>query len=552
MPVSTNKSRRRSLLWIIIGIVLAGLVTWQVYKYKIAGKAIHKAVTEKSRGLYTITYDSLVIDEVGGSLHVKNIEIKPDTIVYHQMEEAGTNPPILLTLTIPQLDISGVKTPKALLNNKIEGGQIEIRDPTITIELNDLSKDSTVYNPGKDISKELLGKLLLIKMDNARVSHANLIVKKRASDKFLFKGSNVSFLLSDLLIDSVSNKDSSRILFSRNLEMTGDELVIPSKNKKYRWQIEKIRFASRDNSFHIGRIRLEPQMPEEEFAHSFKTQKDRYDFMLEGVSLLHIDRESLWHKRLEADSLVVRNSSFKIYHDLSLPRDTASKIGSYPHQQLMKVPFPLSIKKMIFERSFIEYKEKNPKSDSAGKLQFYQVRATISNVTNRKEVIARNNRCVLLFNARFLNKAPVRAELVMLLKDPKGRFTIKGELAAIAAPSVNPLTQPMALARMENGTIDKLRFTVDGSDSASTGKVEMLYRDLKISLLKKDEEENKYDKKGLASLAANIAIKNSNPGKKEQVRTASVKMGRDLNRSFFNLIWKSIFKGVKETVGIKK
>jgi hypothetical protein len=95
-----------------------------------------------------------------------------------------------------------------------------------------------------------------------------------------------------------------------------------------------------------------------------------------------------------------------------------------------------------------------------------------------------------------------------------------------------------------------LHFNFEGTDSTSDGKVLLLYEDLKISLLKKDKDEGKLDKKSLVSLFANLIIKNSN--KAEDPRAAEVHFNRILNKSFFNLIWKSIFTGVKQTVGMKK
>jgi hypothetical protein len=55
----------------------------------------------------------------------------------------------------------------------------------------------------------------------------------------------------------------------------------------------------------------------------------------------------------------------------------------------------------------------------------------------------------------------------------------------------------------------------------------------------------------MATLLANIVIKKSNPGKDGDPRTVDVHFNRILNKSFFNLIWKSIFTGIKETVGMK-
>lgn len=549
--LSSKNGKGFKYLLVVAGIFLIALGVWQFYKYRIVNRHVNKAIAEKTKGLYSISYDNLSIDEVSGNLYVKNIRITADTAVYRQMLEQKTNPPVLVNIFVPVLEVSGVKTPKALLNKEIEGHKIAITNPTIEILSSQSRKDSTVYNPARDISKQLLGKLLKIGIDSVAIIQASVVVRNMHSRETLFSGNNISCYLSDLLIDSLSEKDSSRILFSRNLTMGCEEMLLPTKNKKYKLHIGDLQFASRDNSLYIGQIKLSPQLPEEQFAQSFPIQKDRYDFLLEGIRLMHIDREHIWRKRIEADSLVIQHSSFKIYRDLSRPGDTTSKVGKYPQQQLMRLPIPIHIKKIIFAQSFIEYKEKNGKSDSAGKLQFFDVKASITNVTNMKEAVARNNQCTLLFKAKFLNKTPVDARLVMLLRDPTGKFFIGGNLGSIDVASLNSLTQPMGLARLEKGNVDKLHFDITGTDSSSNGQVVMLYHDLKISLLKKDKKENKYDKKGLVSLAANLIMKNSNPEGDKAPRIGDVHFNRILNKSFFNLIWKTIFTGVKETTGIK-
>jgi hypothetical protein len=453
---------------------------------------------------------------------------------------------------VPALDISGVKTPKALLAKQIEGGKILVSAPTIDIELGPLAKDSTLSDPRKEIYKELLGKFEKIGVDSVEIVHANLVVRERGSKEPVFTGSNVSFLFTGLLIDSAAVKDSARILFSRNIDMDADEIALPSKHKDYRLRVEKIRFTGRDNTMAIGSLRLIPQESEAEFEKAAGKQRDRYDFSLGEIRLAHLDRRALWREKIEADSLIVGRSSFKVFRDLSYPPDTVSKVGKYPQQQLMHLPVPVHISKVVFTHSFIEYKEKNGKSDSAGKVQFFDVRAGISNVTNMRELIARDNACVVNFKAKFLDKMPVEARLVMVLRDPRGKFSIDGDMGSIDLTALNPLTQPMGLARMEKGRIDKLHFNFAATDFSSEGKLLIRYKDVKISLLKKDKEDNKYEKKGLASLAAGILLKKSNPERGGQAKVEEVHFQRILNKSMFNLIWKSIFTGVKQTMGIKK
>ncbi|MDO6433897.1 hypothetical protein Q4E93_25040 [Flavitalea sp. BT771] len=541
---------KKGYLLLTIGIIVIGVLGWQIYKYRMVSRKVGEALLNKTEGLYSIHYEGLSFDEVGGVLHAKNIQVVPDTAVYRQLAMEGREPPMLLRLTIPALEITGVKTPKALLAKQVEGSKVEIAGATIEVLMSDRKKEGKRLHSSSDISREMLGKLLKIKMDSVKVTHADVRVSHVNGKEVLFSSNNVSFVFSDVLVDSTSGGDSSRILFARGLEMACDEIAFPTKNKKYRLHVSGVRFSSRNDALHFHQVKIIPQLPEDAFAHSFPVQKDRYNFSFEDVRLVHVSRQGLWDKEIMADSLVISKSAFRIYRDLSRPPDTTSKVGKYPQQLLMRLPIPIRIKAAVFTHSFIEYKERNGKSDSVGKLQFYDVSATLKNISNRKEDIALDDKCVLAFKARLLNMAPVDARVVMVLGDRRGRFSIDGNIGGIDAVALNPLTRPMGLARMENGRIHQLHFNFAGTDSSSDGKLLLLYDDLKISLLKKDEAEGRLDKKGLASLFANLILKNSNKG--EHPRVEEVHFDRVLYKSFFNLIWKSIFTGVKQTVGMKK
>lgn len=550
---TTPKPRgyRFSILLILAGIILAGIGIWQVYKYKIAKKNIQKAVTEKSKGLYVIHYTDLVIDEVAGDLRVKNVEIIPDTAIFNAMVREQSNPSILLHITVPELHVTGIKTPKALISKELDGEEVEVSDPVIELELNNYLKDKTDYSAAKELYKSILGKLLRINVKTISINHGSLLVKNRGAKVPLFRSTNVSLLFSDLLVDSTSSKDSSRILFCKNVEATGDELILPSKDKRYRSLIKHVQFRSSDNSFKIGLLKLIPQLPEDAFVHSYATQKDRYNFTLENLTFKGIDRAALFKKELYVENVSVERSSFKIYRDLSIPRDTLSRVGKYPQQELLRLSLPVNIRTLVMPVSFIEYKEKNGKSDSAGKVQFYQVHATIRNVTNMKSAIARDNKCTLDFQAKFLNIAPVKARLAMQLNSKRGEFTIAGNIGAISAVALNPLIQPMGLARIKKGTVHDVRFDFKGDDSSSNGKLTILYDDIGIELLRKNNSQNKYDRKLIPTLLAGALVKKSNPGKNGDIRVADVHFDRNLNKSFFNLLWKSIFTGIKETAGMK-
>jgi hypothetical protein len=458
-------------------------------------------------------------------------------------------PHMLLQIHIDALDIARVKTPKGLLAKELEGGKVEVTGAQIRIMVQHFKKDSSVYNPTPDLKRQLLGRLLKISIDSVQFRDATILVSSLDSSEIYFRGNKVSLLLSHLFIDSTAPKDSANILFSRDLALDCKELELPSGNKKYTIGLDSLRFASTDNTLQVARVRIKPRLPEIAFAASFPMQKDRYDFLLKNVALRHIDRKALWHKAIRADSLVIGESAFRVYRDLSRPPDTTSKVGKYPQQQLMRLPFPLSIDKILFVHSFIEYKEKNGKSNSTGKLQFHDVRASIQHVTNRRADLQNDRRCIVDFHARFLDKTPVNARLILPLKDPKGRFTIEGDFGSFDARSLNPLTEPLGLARLERGQINHLKFAIRGTDSAGDGQVTMSYKDIRVSMLKKNKDHPGFDKKGLASLFANLVVKNSSKG--ANPATEEVHFQRILNKSMFNLIWKTLFTGIKKSVGMK-
>lgn len=98
--------------------------------------------------------------------------------------------------------------------------------------------------------------------------------------------------------------------------------------------------------------------------------------------------------------------------------------------------------------------------------------------------------------------------------------------------------------------MQKANFKINANLRRSNGQVVFYYNDLKVNLLKEDEDGAK-KKKGLLSFLANtILIKDENPTKGGEVRTANITFERVPQASFFNLMWKSVFVGIREIVGI--
>ena len=533
---------------VIILAIVAGLLIWRNSKYKIANKKIDQLVTVKSKGLYQISYENLHIDEVLGNISAENIEVVPDSLIYQSLVDQNKDPKTLFAIYVPKLLISGVKTPKALLNKEISAHVIRIQNAKIEIRLGESNtnndKDST-FRFREDLYRQILGKLKSIKADSVILENAHVVLKNKVNEtvRVVAEGLNISF--SGVAIDSTEKNESNRMLFSKDIAIECDHLDIPFKNKVYTLQVNGLSFESQKRHFHTEKITLKPLLSESSFARANKFAKDRLDINLGNLDIWQLDGHGLLNQELIADTVIINKASIKIFRDKSYPHDSIDRTHDFPQEELMRMSTPVDIKKMIIKDSYLEYKEKNDKSDSSGKVTFFHVNTIIDNITNIPDYIRLDNEMRVVFHSSFLNQAYLSANLRMRLNDKKGDFSLNAKMNGLDGKLLNPLLRPMALAELSKGKINSLQFHLDATNKQSKGELILKYENLSVKLLKKDEGKNKYKTKLLPTLAAGIILKDSNP-KNGETRIGRIDFNRDIHRSMFNMIWKSLLTAIKQ------
>lgn len=551
---STRKGKITALVifLIFISIIGGGIWYWNANKKAIIRNKIESAIQEKSRGFYRIKYDNMELDEIAGFLSVTNMKLSYDTNLYNMAVNMRRTPSLLISIDIPELTVTGVKTPRALVDNEIVGSKVEIKNPVIDIQYTNQGKDSARNAPGREVYEEILGNLDLIQLDTVLITGAKIKTRNLKTGRSLVQVQDITISLVDVKVDSSGHVDQSRYLFAKQLSLNAGNISWMSANKMYSFRATNLAINSGAKDLTIESFQMDPTLDEQAFVDALPTQDDRFDFSFRRITLKDIDLQKLFNEVIEAQSLVINSSSFKIYRDLAIPRDKKNRVGTYPHQVIDNLPLPTKIGKVILSNSFVEYKERNHISRQSGKVQFYNVNATITNFTNDKKTIAGNNVMMADVSSSFLNKTSLKTRWTFYILHPKGRFNVAGSLGPIEATELNPLTEPMGPATIKKGKINSLDFDLEGHDYGMDGTVRMLYEDLKVALLEKDKGAKELDKKFLTSLVANMVIKNDNPNNNEEPRVSQVHFDRDTNRSIFHLLWKTIFKGVRETVGIKK
>lgn len=360
---------------------------------------------------------------------------------------------------------------------------------------------------------------------------------------------NMSIKINEVKADKIGKIRNKPLEYSKEVAIGLSSMRLKSKDKHYDFSLKGMEVNSLQKTFRINSFKVIPYKGEKSFAAAQKYQADRYELTMNNLVFKDIVMNDVIDRKLIASAMDVSNTTAKIYRDLTKPLEQKSKVGNYPSQMLDKLDMSINIKKLTLNNAYIEYKEKQEKTDSVGIIAFSNSRITISNVTNLPAAVKANNEMNMAFRANILKQIPISGNFIFRLNDKEGHFRVNGKAGSFDAEILNKVTIPMALIKIKSGTINSLDFKFTGNNTSAKGKVVLKYNDLKVDVLKIDKNTNDIKKRGLVSFLANVIVKNDNPNN-GTLRETTPEYERNEYKSFFNLVWKTLFTGMKETVGM--
>ncbi len=446
-----------------------------------------------------------------------------------------------IVFDINNTSISNISTDAFILQQQLKAGELTSDGGTLTFYI----KQNKAADSAKDeieIDNNYFDEALVNKVN---IGNTKILIYNRAKPNGeALAITNVKFNATDIQ-KLHSGTNIKNLISSSNWKLSADGFSFMTENKRYKISLGAFDINNANASMRIKSFTVKPQFKEAAFSKSLSHQEDLYNLEFNNIELSGIDtRLLITQRRLEAAAGTLQ-PIVKIYRDRTITEDLSSKVGKYPHQLLQTIKFPFSIKKLNVKNGMVAYTEKADVSKQTGTVFFKNINGTISNITNIKDLISKDNLLLLDATASFMGVSQVHSVWKLSLNSNNGAFDVSGTAGAFNAVSLNPLIEPLGMASIKNGTVNKLTFSMTGNDLQARGNATLLYQDLKIELLKKDSNDVK--KNTLKSLLANALMKNSNP-LNGVTRTDEINYERDKTKSFFNLLWKSIFSAAKKTV----
>lgn len=299
---------------------------------------------------------------------------------------------------------------------------------------------------------------------------------------------DVKFTVSNIS-SNTNGSTLSELVNNAAWELSASGFSFINKQKIYRFIVEGLQLNNKTGTVKVNRIFYKPLLTEAAFVNINKVQKDRYDLSFSNINLTGVN-----FKKLISDNVIEMEQAslqpvLKIFNDRTLPFDTTSKVGKYPHQSLLKVPFRMYVKKVVVNNGAVFYKERGRKSKKTGVVNFTSINAQINNVTNIAERIKINGTLHLNVKARFLNSADIVTEWLLPLTKIDTAFTVSGNMGGMAATILNSITEPLGMVSVKKGKINNVVFDIKGNNYKSRGHTTFLYNDLSVTVLKMNEND---------------------------------------------------------------
>ncbi len=540
------------LKWILALVAVIGVSVYFYLKFRKSNdfevpikEKLAKLVHKASEGLYSLSVEDIEIDLLKSTITAYNVKLSPDSVRQIVLDKYSKLPNDILTITVKKILIKGI-SPTDLLNSKnISLTDVIIDSPDVLITHQKRkynSKDTTsFYDKIADKNETYsIGNLVL---DRIRLTHKN--VDKDNKLTILY---NLTAVLTDIKIDDKTAKDSTRFFFAKDALIYAKKYASVTADKLYRFSIDSIALKPQQGNLQAQAVKLEPLDSKDDFSdkHQFKT--DMFNFYFEEASAVNVNWwQLLAGEGIQIDSLNLTGGYLEVYNDSRLPGAGISKVGKYPHQLVANAGIPIHMNKLALTKVDVSYEEFNPVSDTSGKVEFKGTSGELTNVSNVPEKIAINPWMKMQASSLLMGKGTLTTQIDFDLKNAAGgNFTAYANLGPMDGKLLNKASKGLGLVDIESLALDKLEAHITGTNDNATGTVSFLYHDLSIAALKADD--GKFKKRALISyLANNFIVKSRNPQNGKPASVQQVTYKRDLNRSFFNLIWQSMATGIIQT-----
>ncbi|HWZ35688.1 MAG TPA: hypothetical protein VNW51_05980, partial [Mucilaginibacter sp.] len=481
------------------------------YWSPVLSSRVKDAVISGTDSLYTVDFSSAELHVLEGRIMIYNINLKVDTNEYNRRKARGLAPNNLFNVHVKRLILSHIHPFKLYYQHVIDIDRITFNSPDIQLSYQ-LNHTKDTVNQDQRAAWQKISKVFkYIHVGDIFLDDIKFRYKDYSGNKLeVSELKEMNLQASDLLIDSATQTDKSRLMYCKNIIAELNDYKGITEDSLYKFNIKKIKLSTEISQLMAQGITFEPVNPGNFFE---KTVKDRITFGIDSLWLYNFDFLN-YHKYriINASSLVIHGGDFSLFNNPNKSQVFSDKIRSFPNIAIHHINANLKIDTVRIKRLNVTYSEHVRKSNLDGNIHFNNTSGTLLNITTNKDALQKNNLTRASLTTWFMNHGKFETAFVFNMTDPNAAYSYTGHMGPMNLSAINTATMPFAMVKFTSGTLKSLDFKFDADRHHAKGKVTVLYNDLKVKVLKPDTVHSTLKGKIVASLYANIFIlKHNNP-----------------------------------------
>ncbi|MES2410056.1 MAG: hypothetical protein V4535_01290 [Bacteroidota bacterium] len=478
-----------------------------------------KIINNENDSAYFITYKKLEVSVLYSNIKAHEIVIVPKAALKDSINKSG------IYGKVAALEIRGFKVLNLLFNDKLKAKSITVHQPKVVLYQRN-NKDNIRNSVAEPFEK-------IITVSDVFLNHGDFKIIKVKGNKAVLSVHNVNFQIDGIRITDKILENKIPFEF-RNYIVSCDSLYY-HPNEFYHIKTNKIKTTKTD--LNIDKFEMLPTYSRREFVAKIPKEKDLHTLRCKSIKIDKInwgfkEDDFFFHCNL----IELNNAAANIYRSKAPPDDLTKK---HLYNKLLRdLKFDLKIDTLKVRNSILEYEEEKSVELGAGKLIFNPFNLTATSIRSgfkKKELPDLKIR----INCQFMNNCPLAVNWKFNVMDKSDGFNISGRLTNFEADKIIPFSKPYVNVTTK-GIIDEVRFNFTGNNKGSFGEFKVEYDNLKFTVYKKD---NPKKKNKLKTFLARIFVKKDT---KDKLKDTHIEVARIPEKSFYNLLWRSIEEGLKK------
>ena len=540
-------------LAVFMALILLVALPVNSYWSPILAKEVKKIVLKSSDSLYNVTFSSAELHVLRGTVDIFDITLKPDTAVYNQRLKQNVAPNNLVEMQVKRLTLSHIHPFKLYFQHQLDIGEIDVDQPVLNISYQLNHKKDTILARNETAWQKISKSLHSIHIGNILLGEVKFKYEDYSGNKLVISElKELNLSAHDLLIDSTTQTDNSRQLYCKEIVAELNNYSSKTTDGLYTYKFDHLRLSTLQSRLNIEGLSLKPLPTDAFFA---KSDNDKFAFRLDSLQLDNFDFLN-YHKYriITASKLTLKNGNLEVFGNPTKTARPTDRVITFPNAGLYNFHSDLKLDTVKLKHIDVFYTEYNKKSNKTGTVSFNNTTGAFFNITTRADALQKNNLCSVELTSLFMNEAHFKVNFIFNLTDPDRSYSYKGSLGPMNLKAINPATMPLTLLKIQTGTLKQMDFDFKADRNTATGKLVMLYNDVKVAILARDSLFNSLETKPIPTLYVNnFILRHNNPDEPGQTpRIAFVTQTRSTETPFFKYTWQALLSGIKPSVGLNK